>query len=90
MTVGQTFLRKPSSSMLVNLCPLVRIPSRLPGLFAKEYADEMVLQLNKLEKLRVCEGLPLSSSRMSRRKGRKGKRANLESLFRRLEVQKRP
>ena len=75
--------------MLASLCPLVRSLSRLLRLFAKEHADEMVLQPNKLEKPRVCEGPLLSPSRMCRVKRRRAKRASLESLVKRSRVRKK-
>ena len=49
----------------------------------------MVLQLNKLEKLREFEGLLLSPSKMCRGKGSREKRASLISLVKRSESQKK-
>ena len=54
-----------------------------------KHADEMVLQLNKLERLRVCEGPPLSPSRMPRGKRRREMRARPNFLVTRSEVQKK-
>ena len=88
MTVP-TSLRNLSSSMLASLYPLVRNLSRLFRVFAKDDADEMLLQPNKLEKPRVCEGPLLSRSRMCRVKRRRAKRVSLESPVKRSEVQKK-